>query len=446
MGFSLDACAVPDSAGWTLEVALRVPPATVTHLARDASGSALLRAVVRVKSRSRGPMESTEDFALAPADTLRGPGKVVLVRFPLAPGSYEVRARLIDQLSHRRGLVRSGSDDHEFAEIEGAAVVPEPQAGRDLGDLEFLWPETGAVASTAFVRAGRVVVPNPDRLYGLLAGEMRARFVARGRTGEEEKPWHWEARVFNAAGEGIAQRESTVAGGFLDADVAFDVTSEPAGVYVLEIKAGPEGDTGALLRRSRFSIGWQPDTWMRSASDIADEVHFLLSADDEESFAITPPGEQERVLEAFWKRRDPTPKTAENEALQTFRMRVAHANAVFGRVGAVKGMFTDMGRVYIRYGEPSDVSRQVMPAGNETLTEQLQRILNAENRSPEDVRQHSPGGDQRPFEVWTYEGEIPPPLDVDPGDQRRGGTRRRLVFLFVDEQGAGVYRLRYSTE
>ena len=277
---------------------------------------------------------------------------------------------------------------------------------------------------------------------------MRARFVARGRKGEEDRPWHWVARVFDAAGGGVAQRESTgAAGGLLDADVAFDVTREPAGAYTLEIKAWQEGDPRALLRRSRFSIGWQLDTWTRSAADIADEVHFLLSADDEETFAITPPGEQERQLAAYWARRDPTPDTAENEALQMFRGRLAHANTVFKGPGTTKGMFTDMGRVYIRYGEPGEVLHQVMPAGNETLTEQLQQIMNTESRSPEDVQQHSLGGDQRPFEVWIYEGEIPMPLDVDPGDQSRGRfRRRRLLFLFVDGQGTGVYRLRYSTE
>ncbi len=447
VGFTLDASALPDSGGWTLEVSLRVPPATLAQLARDRAGNASLRAVVQIKSRSRGAQESTQEFGIVAADTALGQGKVVLVRFAVTPGSYEVRARLADMLSHRRGLIHGGADDHEAVEIIGSASVPQPQAGRDLGDLEFLWPETAAAAPPAFIRGGRVVVPNSDRLYGLMAGEVRARFVARGREGDEGRPWRWKARLLDAAGAALARRESTAAAGrFLDADVAFDVTREPAGAYTLELEAWQEGDPGTLLRRSRFSIGWQSDTWLRSAADIADEVHFLLSADEEETFAITPPGEQERQLDVFWARRDPTPKTAENEARLTFRARVAHANATFGPIGPIRGMFTDMGRVYIRHGEPDEVLRQVMPAGNETLTEQLQQILDTETRSPEDVRQHSLGGDQRPFEVWTYEGDLPLPLDVDPRDKSRGPSRRRLLFLFVDEQGTGVYRLRYSTE
>ena len=449
MGFTVDACALPESTGWVLELSLRVPPATIQQLSRDEVGMATLRAWARVKSRARGAMESTRDFRISLADSTVGQGRVVLMRFPASPGECDITVRMTDLLSKRRAIVRAVGEDHEGMELAGSTRIPVSQAGRDLSDLEFLWPGGGQAAGLAFVRGGRLVVPNPDRLYGLMAGELHARFVARGAPGETPRPWRWVARVFDAAGAGVAQGESTaVASAILDAEVAIDLTREPAGAYTLEVKAWQEEDPGALQRRARFSIGWQPDTWSRSAADVADDVHFLFSSDDEESFVITPPGEQERLLQEFWARRDPTPETAFNEAYETFRERVIHANAQFGRFGgAAKGMFSDMGRVYIRYGEPSEVTKQVMPAGNETLTEQLQQIIDNENRSPEDVAQHGLGGDQRPYEVWIYEGgDVLMPLDVDPHDASRGRTPRRLVFLFVDEHVTGLYRLRYSTE
>lgn len=232
----------------------------------------------------------------------------------------------------------------------------------------------------------------------------------------------------------------------LDAEVAFDLSGEPAGAYELEVKAWQEGDPAALQRRQRFSVGWQPDTWLRSSAEANDEVHFLLMAEAEEDFVLMHPGEQEAYLEEFWRLRDPTPETALNEALETFRARVRHANATFTRRGLERGMFTDMGRVYVRYGEPSEVLHQVIPAGESTLERQLQLILNTEDRQPTDVQQKGIGGDMRPFEVWVYEGEIPLPPDADPREAVRGRQKRRLVFLFVDEQGTGLYRLRYSTE
>ena len=147
----------------------------------------------------------------------------------------------------------------------------------------------------------------------------------------------------------------------------------------------------------------------------------------------------------MWRRRDPTPQTAENEARNEFLARVEHANHNFTGPGRTRGMFSDMGRVYIRYGQPSDILRQVFPTGDNTLLQAIQELVATEERPIGDVHQKGLGGDMRPFEVWIYEGDIPLPPDADPSvsENRR---YRKLVFLFVDEQGLGDYRLRYSTE
>ena len=444
-GFTLDVSTRPDSAGLALDVCLRVPPGTLAQLARDEAGEARLRADVRVRGRyGAKAQQSSHEFTLSPEDSSGGLGRVIVMRFPASPGGCQVTAKLTDLLSRRPALL--GGRAHEEAELAGELEVPRPQEGRDLSNVLFLWPHSGRSAGAVFEHGGRTQVPNPDRLYGLFAEELRAGFVARGRAGDERR-WHWVARVFDAGGVGVAQRESSaVASPVLDAEVAFDLSGEPAGAYELELKAWQEGDATALQRRQRFSVGWQPDTWLRSAADANDEVHFLLESEAEEQFVLMHPGEQEAYLEDFWRRRDPTPGTAYNEALETFRARVRHANATFSRAGLERGMFSDMGRVYIRYGEPSEILHQVIPAGESTLERQLQEILYTEDRQPTDVQMKGLGGDMRPFEVWVYEGDIPLPPDADPSESRRGRSKRRLLFLFVDDQGTGLYRQRYSTE
>lgn len=446
-GFTCDAATFPDSAGYHLEVYLRVPPATLERLARGTEGQANVRAVVKVRSRyGSGDLESAQEFELHPADTTRGQGRVVVFRFPVAPGACRIQARLEDLQSRKRGLVYSGNKVPESTEIRGDMEIPRPQAGRDVSDIEFVWPAVGATSpGLAFVRDGQARIPNPDRLYGLFAGTLDATFTARSRAGDE-RPWRWVARVLDDSGRALVQRESTtVAGRFATAETRFDVTGLPAGAYQLDARIWQEGDTGALLRRARFSIGWDPDTWNRNAADVADDVHFLLEAREEEEFVARQPGEQEKLLEEFWRRRDPTPETAVNEAYLTFRERVEHANTEYARFGIDRGMFSDMGRVYIRYGEPTEVLRQVIPAGEATLSRALEEIIRREDREMGEVNQKGPGGDQRPYEVWIYEGDIPLPFDADPSSPGRV-TKRRLLFLFVDEQGLGTYTLRYSTE
>src|SRR5258705_13566487 len=79
-------------------------------------------------------------------------------------------------------------------------------------------------------------------------------------------------------------------------------------------------------------------------------------------------------------------------------------------MGRVKGMYSDMGRVYIRYGEPDEVLRQVLPAGDQTLMHVLQSLDLTETRPTGEVESKGIGGGPRPFAVWNYEmGGKPPP-------------------------------------
>ncbi len=448
VGFTLDAIALPESTGYVLEVFLRIPPATLAQLARDESGNARLRSTVRVKGRFGARVaESNQEFVLMAADSALGQGKVLLARFPAAPGPCQIEARLEDQLSRRKGLVLSSKNRTESVGLVGQVELPRPQAGRDLSDIEFVWPTGDDRAGLAFVRAGRALVPNPERLYGLYAANLEASFTARSKPGDE-RAWKWVARVFDSGGHPIAEHESTgVAGRFLEAQARFDLSDVPAGGYDLEVKAWQEGDAGALVRRARFSMGWKPETWLRNAADVTDDAHFMLESEDEQAFIEMQPGEQERVLEDYWRVRDPSPETARNEALDLFRQRVAYANETFTRHAIEKGMFSDMGRTYIRFGPPTEVLHQVMPAGDETLLQALQQVIVQEDREVSGgINQKGLGGDIRPYEVWVYEGDIPLPLDADPRDTNRHRSRRRLLFLFVDEQGMGTFTLRHSTE
>ena len=57
---------------------------------------------------------------------------------------------------------------------------------------------------------------------------------------------------------------------------------------------------------------------------------------DDARFLVVQPGEQELMLEQFWRKRDPTPETAQNEAYLTFRERVEYANTHYANIGIEK--------------------------------------------------------------------------------------------------------------
>lgn len=92
----------------------------------------------------------------------------------------------------------------------------------------------------------------------------------------------------------------------------------------------------------------------------------------------------------FWKAKDPSPSTEENEIFEEYYARVAYANENFSHYN--EGWRSDMGMVFILLGPPSNVDR------------------------------HPFDYNSKPYEIWQY-------YDIN------------KEFVFVDYTGFGDYRL-----
>ena len=103
-------------------------------------------------------------------------------------------------------------------------------------------------------------------------------------------------------------------------------------------------------------------------------------------------------MNEFWKRRDDNPSTPENEFFKEYLNRIEIANQRYGAMGRT-GWKTDRGRVYLIYGEPTEIQR---------YPNQL---------------------DSRPYEIWQYNGI-------------EGG----VFFVFADLTGFSDYQLVHSTK
>ena len=113
-----------------------------------------------------------------------------------------------------------------------------------------------------------------------------------------------------------------------------------------------------------------------------DEFKYLKAAKTNE--------EKERRFLKFWRDKDPTPNTPKNEVMIEYYNRIRIANDRYSHY--VEGWKTDMGMVYITYGDPNNIER------------------------------HPFDPDTKPYEVWDYYDK----------------SRR---FIFVDYTGFGDYRL-----
>lgn len=307
------------------------------------------------------------------------------VELPVPPGKYDVTVVIRDLVAERPSGTR--------IRIE----VPAQAAGPIwFSDLSF-----GTVKRQVDPVDPRASLePNPSRRYSDEISSMAVYGeVVDSRPFHPQDSYRIEFRVQNDVQERAFHRDTTLARreGKTPFLLRPGIPSLAPGMYrfVVELKSPelplPGRKRNTPIRREKSfevvqsvaSIAADPKSTFEVLRIIADDTE----QDQMEKLKTTE--ERAAFWEQFWKRRD-SPETPENEAMLEFYRRVQYANQHFS-VGT-QGWKTDMGRIYIKYGEPDEVVR-----------------------SPFNF-------DRDPEEVWYY-------------------YRDRRTFTFVDKDGFGRYML-----
>ncbi len=109
--------------------------------------------------------------------------------------------------------------------------------------------------------------------------------------------------------------------------------------------------------------------------------------------------DRDAFIRTFWKQRDPTPGTPENEYQEELAKRFQYVNEFFGRTTSREGWRTDMGRYYMILGPPQGIERYEATLG------------------------------LVPCQAWSYYGDAR--RDMPP----------QFILLFYQRGGVGEYRL-----
>ena len=92
---------------------------------------------------------------------------------------------------------------------------------------------------------------------------------------------------------------------------------------------------------------------------LEEDVVYIISPKEKEVFLqLETNRDRSLFIQAFWKQRDPTPETEENEFRTEHYRRIQYANQWFGKDSPGPGWRSDMGRVYIQHGEPDEIESQ----------------------------------------------------------------------------------------
>jgi GWxTD domain-containing protein len=159
------------------------------------------------------------------------------------------------------------------------------------------------------------------------------------------------------------------------------------GNFRIEIEDGPDPVAGKY-----FTYRWGNMPVNMKEIDAAINQLMYIASNDEMKKMKSGKTKEERAKRfvMFWKSKDPSPNTPKNELMMEYYNRIRIANERYSHY--VEGWKTDMGMVFIIYGNPNQIDR------------------------------HPFEENAKPYEIWTYY------------DMNR-------QFIFVDETGYGDYRL-----
>ncbi len=145
---------------------------------------------------------------------------------------------------------------------------------------------------------------------------------------------------------------------------------------------------------SRFAIlsGPQCDDLFNISKYIATEQEIDMY------YKMKDTRQKQEYLYSFWHRRDPDLTTKENEYLKEYLDRAEFANKRFKEYRK-KGVETDRGRIYLKYGKPDKIERKQNDYYN------------------------------KPYMVWEY-------YNIEGG----------VYFIFADVNGLGNYEMLHSTK
>jgi len=135
-----------------------------------------------------------------------------------------------------------------------------------------------------------------------------------------------------------------------------------------------------------------------------EEVVYIISPREMDVFKqLKTDRERDLFIEAFWKHRDPTPASPQNEFKTEHYRRLNYVNQFFGRSSPLPGWKTDRGRIYIILGEPNDIQRSTGKS------------------------------EVYPNEIWFYQGKT------------EQGLPAGFNIVFFQKHGSGEYKLYSPT-
>jgi GWxTD domain-containing protein len=313
----------------------------------------------------------------------------------LKPGNYKITLQARDVNSMSSGEATLQAEVKKFSTDK-----------LQLSDLELaLNIETDTVAGH-LTKAGKRILPNPYRVFTHKGGMVYfyAELYNLANAPPDKPEYVLNFTVLDNSGKKVkdfGEQTQTKPGSSAVVMSGINIATLDSGRYLLRVEA-KDKETGQRAFSTKKFVVLREKTEQELIADevkrFKQDVVYIASPGEMDIFDQLNLSGKQNYMTEFWRKRDPNPETPENEFKIEHYQRINYADLHFSRTSdSNDGWNTDMGRVYIIYGEPDEIER------------------------------HPSTPESKPWEQWNYH-------------KLQGGG----YFIFVDEDGYGVYRLVHS--
>ncbi len=263
-----------------------------------------------------------------------------------------------------------------------------------LSSVEFARSISDTLVNPKFEKNGKEVIPSVDRAFGDPDSKIHLYYeIYKNETEKEKYILEYQAQEIMSRKKVLNIQDTLEAEDKVHRIFkSWDIDKFPEGEYVFNLKLlSPDGKV-LDSKEEKFYIRKSVLSLLKTDYQKAiEQLRYIASTEEMDKLKEAKEEERLQAWIDFWRSKDPTPQTMENELEEEYYRRIAYANANFG-IFKREGWITDMGRIYIIYGHPDEVERH--PFERET----------------------------KPYQIWYY-------------------YQRNIQIIFVDQSGYGEYEI-----
>ena len=277
-------------------------------------------------------------------------GSIDQLKFDLKPGEYNLSLKFLDE------------NNQSTSNISRILKVPKFGDALQLSTPQFASLISKQQNQPLFVKGNKTVIPNTSRKYQYNKSYLNLYFEIYNLvapTDEINKHFRISYTIEDTNGDTLLSAPGqTIAkpGTSCIKTQSLNIFGFKPGEYDLTVMVADGTPGRSVSTRAKFWVYESQGTLSMTEDDVKryrDQIKYFATPTELEVFEMLDGKGLEPFLVNFWHSRDTSPETPENEFMQNAFARIAYANEHFKGNGS--GLNSDMGRIFVVYGQPDEV-------------------------------------------------------------------------------------------